>query len=80
MLEGRFAAEALQPLERLKPDVLGDVLDLALAPRIAPRGGKNARGILLDQRLKAGGIAFQHCRYQLRIGPFHPVHYANPLP
>jgi hypothetical protein len=33
-----------------------------------------------DQRLEARGIASQHRRNQLRIGPFHPAQYANPPP
>src|SRR6266516_1465357 len=73
MLERRFAAKAAQFLKRLEPDFLRNVLDLAFQAGISAGRGKDARRVLLDQRLKACGIAFQHRRDQLRFGPFHRV-------
>src|SRR5690348_15461913 len=71
MFERGLTAKTLQFLIGLEPDFLDDVFDLAFAAGIAAGSGENAGGILLNQRLKAGGIAFQDCRYQFRFGPFH---------
>ena len=58
-------------VKRLEPDFLRDVLDLAFAAGITARGGEDARRIFLDERLEAGGVAFQHRRNQFRFSPFH---------
>src|SRR6266567_3835745 len=74
-----FAAEAFQFLKGLEPDFLNDVFDLAFSTGVAAGGGKNARGIFLDQWFEAFGIAFQDRGYQLRFGWFHCPEYAQGL-
>src|SRR5690348_14398432 len=78
MLEWRLSAEALQSLEGLQPDLLNDILHLALAPGIAAGRCENPWRIFLNQRLKARSIPFQHPRDQLRLGQFHPADYVTP--
>ena len=71
MLERRVTAKAAQFLKRFEEDLLDDVLDFAFTARVTTRRGEDARLIFFHERLKAGGLAVQHRRNQLRIGPFH---------
>src|SRR2546429_1571066 len=71
MFERGFATKAFELLKGLKPDFLDDVLDLAFAAGVAASGGKDAGRILLDQRLEAGRITFEHCSDEIRFATFH---------
>src|SRR5690349_10893269 len=71
VFERSFAAKTLQLLIGFEPHLLDDVLDLTFAPGITAGSSKDAGRIFLDQRLEAGGVAFQHRRYEFRFGPFH---------
>src|SRR5262249_49117883 len=60
-----------QFLEGFQPNLLHDVLDFAFPSRITAGCGKQSRGILLNQRLKACNVALEDGGYQVRIGLVH---------
>src|ERR1041384_3918416 len=71
MFKGGFAAETVQFVKGLEPNLLDNVLDLALTPGVAAGGGEDARGIFVKQRFEAGSVTFQDGGDQLRFGRFH---------
>ena len=67
VLKGRFTTEARQLLKRLGPDLLNDVLNLALTAGVAAGRRENARRVTSHERLEARGIPVAHCGDQLVI-------------
>src|SRR2546428_13004307 len=58
-------------MKRLKKHFLDDVFHFTFASSVAAGGGEDARLVLFEQRLEAGGVATQHSRDQLRVSSFH---------
>src|ERR1044071_5112576 len=79
MFERCFTAKTSKFFKCLEPDGLRDVFDLAVATRVATRGGKNARRKFLNQRLEARGVALEHRRNQFRFGSFHWREFAREI-
>jgi hypothetical protein len=64
MLKGGFTAKTAQLVERLQPDLLDNILHLALPPGITPGRGKHPRRVLDHQRFKTGAVTLQNRGYQ----------------
>src|SRR6185503_4047663 len=58
-------------MERLEKDFLNDVFDFTFAAGVAAGGGEDARLVLFQQRLEAGGVTTEHSRDQFRVSSFH---------
>src|SRR5690606_36955242 len=53
------------------PDLLDDVLDLALLAGVTPRRGEHPRAVFRDQRLEARRVALQHGADMFLVASFH---------
>src|SRR2546426_4563157 len=58
-------------MKRLEKHFLDNVFDFAFASSVAAGGREDTRLVLLQQRLKTGGVATQHSRNQFRVRSFH---------
>src|SRR5205814_1307029 len=58
-------------MKHLEKHFLNDVFDFTFAAGVAAGSGEDARLVLFQQRLEAGGVTTPHSRDQFRVGSFH---------